>query len=719
VQVASDRLAAALDATGLYTAQRDLWLWEQVPEELRLVEFSPRTLPAHPAFRWRLKGVGSWRGFDLFSLPEPMQREFAFCFWQVIESGLTINTNYSQLAWWLIILAEDDRVAKRPPMRSLVDRPLAEWERELVKARTRRTGKLGWTINGHATLRRCYRHLVVAYDPREWWQHDIWSPKFDARIPMRVHEPNRANAGYDFLAIEQPWLREAAKWYLRIALETGLLRWSTVRQRLGSLTILGQFIAKRGIDEPRLCPDATGLRMLALDFLAAVRQRTATAGPRRGEPISGATVHNILTDVEQFYAWMADHTLEAARALGDARWEQLGDQHTRWWRQGEKPRVANGPDDDVYFDDATMAQLMRHAGVVGAPKDDGGLGDEQAMRILMLLARTGRRVSELLLLDFDPLLPIAGLAAESQETDADAVVSKLRFRQTKIEGAPDTIFVDQEVVAIIGAQQQWAHAHARALLRDEQAPPPRYLFLAVSRNNRGRHPYPKTTLRGRLEQLGELMDIRDSHGRRPPLGNVHRFRHTRATSLINANVPVHVVQRYLGHLSPRMTMHYSKTLRETHEREFLRHKKITAQGTDLDLDPRDLFALLELDKRTDRVLPNGLCMLPPRQVCDRGNACLTCDKFTTDASYLPEHEHQLTKLNELIAQRQDAFRARTGEEMSSSNVWLEQRLTEQRALEKILVVLKDPQLAENPGHGIRGAGTSARAANQPAGDTTP
>ena len=111
MQVASGRLAAALDATGLYNEERNWWLWEQVPEELRLVEFSPRTLPAHPAFRWRLTGVGSWRGFDLYSLPEPMQREFAYCFWQIIESGLTINPNYSQLVWWLIILAEDDRVA--------------------------------------------------------------------------------------------------------------------------------------------------------------------------------------------------------------------------------------------------------------------------------------------------------------------------------------------------------------------------------------------------------------------------------------------------------------------------------------------------------------------------------------------------------------------------------------------------------------------------------
>ena len=59
------------------------------------------------------------------------------------------------------------------------------------------------------------------------------------------------------------------------------------------------------------------------------------------------------------------------------------------------------------------------------------------------------------------------------------------------------------------------HAHVRALLRDENAPPPRYLFLAITRNHLGRHSYPKTTVTRRLQQLGELADIRDSLGRRP------------------------------------------------------------------------------------------------------------------------------------------------------------------------------------------------------------
>ena len=107
-------------------------------------------------------------------------------------------------------------------------------------------------------------------------------------------------------------------------------------------------------------------------------------------------------------------------------------------------------------------------------------------------------------------------------------------------------------------------------------------------------------------------------------------------------------------------------------------------------------------------------MLPPRQACNRGNACLTCDKFTTDASYLPEHEAQLGKLSELTAQRQDAFRARTGEDMTPSNVWLEQRLTEERALQKIIAALSEPELSRNPSQAVRGAGTTARPANQPA-----
>ncbi len=155
-----------------------------------------------------------------------------------------------------------------------------------------------------------------------------------------------------------------------------------------------------------------------------------------------------------------------------------------------------------------------------------------------------------------------------------------------------------------------------------------------------------------------------------------------------------------------MTMHYTQTLQKTHEREFLRYKKITADGGQLELDPRDLYDFLELDKRADRVLPNGLCLLPPRQACERGNACLTCDKFATDQTYLAEHTQQLRRLDELVQHRRETFRVKTGREMSDENVWLAQRRQEQRALQKIIAALEHPDL--DPDQAVRAAGTPAR-----------
>lgn len=149
-KVGSAALVQALDGSGLYTEQRNLELWQQVPPELRLTEFSPRTLPDHPAFRWRLGCRPEWRGFDLGPLPEPMQRDFAYCLWRVIDSGLTITAPYALLVNWFVYLAEDVRAAGRPPLRSLIDRSISDWEHELIKERARRRGKIGWPKFGPA-----------------------------------------------------------------------------------------------------------------------------------------------------------------------------------------------------------------------------------------------------------------------------------------------------------------------------------------------------------------------------------------------------------------------------------------------------------------------------------------------------------------------------------------------------------------------------------------
>jgi hypothetical protein len=132
--------------------------WQQVPAELRLTEFSPRTLPDHPAFRWRLGCRPEWWGFDLGPLPEPIQRDFAYCLWRVIDSGLTITAPYALLVNWLIRLTEDLRLVEHSRLRSLIDRPVSDWEHELTRERAQRNGKLGWPKFGPGIFRRCYRH---------------------------------------------------------------------------------------------------------------------------------------------------------------------------------------------------------------------------------------------------------------------------------------------------------------------------------------------------------------------------------------------------------------------------------------------------------------------------------------------------------------------------------------------------------------------------------
>jgi hypothetical protein len=157
-----------------------------------------------------------------------------------------------------------------------------------------------------------------------------------------------------------------------------------------------------------------------------------------------------------------------------------------------------------------------------------------------------------------------------------------------------------------------------------------------------------------------------------------------------------------------MTMIYAQTLEATHEREFLRYHKLTADARELGLDPRDVYDMLQLDKRTDRILPNGWCLLPPRSTCGKGNACLTCDKFVTDATCLPELSRQQSATQHLIDQRCQAFRTRTGQDLDPNNIWLTARQQERDALTRIISALQHVPTGTGGPNAIRAAGTAAR-----------
>lgn len=705
-ETSSPGLAECLDAAaGGARPQVIAGLWEAMPADMRLERFALTTVPARHRdafFRGRDAEI------NLSGLPGPMKQELAWCLFRIAELGEIAGSPSLRMLVLRLREAVADLGSQAPG--SLLDLPPRDWQRHLARAVQRRTGSLPSATSATTTRRgllRCYQLLWAQYDLRPWWQHEIWDPVSDPRIPRRPHEPLGGQAAH-FHRIRTGWLRLGVQWYCKVSLETGALTWSTARHRLDRLTVFDAFAAARSIRDPWLADEPAQVRVLMLDFLGHIRSlRVVRKGPTLGQPWSADHVRTALDSVEQFYAFMHDNQDTAAAALAEPGWLRLGPQHARFYRHGEKPR-SRGPRGEHVIDDEAFSKIMAGTGVLGAPADEDGIGDEQAMRILMLLARTGRRVSELLLLDRDPLLPLS-LPRPEPDGEPGAFTARFRYQQTKIDGAPDTILIDAEIVAIIKAQQEWADRFL-----DKHISPgasPKYLFLAVRKNRNGQRPYPAETLRGVLRELVSRLDIRDSAGHLVDFQRTHRFRHTKATSLINAGVPLHVVQRYLGHLTPAMTMVYAQTLASTHEAEFLRFRKLTADARPVQADPRDLYDMLQLDSRTDRILPNGWCLLPPRQSCDRGNACLTCGKYATDATFLPELRVQKERTLALIETRQAAFTARTGAPMAAANVWLEGRQREAGALDAIITALEaEPETAADiSSRAVRGAGTAARA----------
>jgi Phage integrase family len=682
-----------IDGTQGHIRQDSERLWLSVPVGLRRLHLVVGDTPEWEGRFSRGKKVCTL--LDLRDLPEAIACEMLYAAWRLLDLGAAVHVGDTST-----FLRDLRRALKAcaPARASLMDAPVERWEQDLLRACAGRRGKVPdrWDRQRiRSQLHRIYFAVYSAYDTRPWWRREIWDAENDPRIPLREHEP-RTHALH-FTDVHPLWLRDGLRYFLGMQMQTGALSMASARSYLISTRKFGRYLQDRGVQHPRLAEDREGLRDLVLGWRGEV---ASMRSERTGGPLSKSTAYQYLNHPENLYGWLLDHRADLARAVGDDRWLALGIEHTRFYQPGERPRSSvKAPDEEEVIEDAVMTRVLSVAGELGRDVSDGGAGDPQAERMLLLLAKTGRRVMEILQLDFDPLLPLAG---DLSANDSDDFAAKLRYQQTKIEGAPDTILVDRETVAIIEAQRRWAREWLESEGIDAE---PKYLFMRPRMNRNAARCYAYATFRQRLSWLAETHDLKDSRGRPVVLTRTHRFRHTQATSLINAGVPLHVVQRYFGHLSPTMTMRYARTLAETHEREFLRYRKVTADGRQLDVDPRDLYDMLELDKRADRILPNGYCLLPPRQSCDRGNACLTCDKFATDRTHLDEHQRQLSGLLQIVDARREQFQAKTGREMPEDNVWLRERRKERRALQSIIAALNATAQTDQA---VRGAGVQAR-----------
>lgn len=703
----------ALGRQALFCEEINQRLATELPPEVRAtLRFTRATMPAHwleavlqngESYRRRDKSVA----MDFQSLPPAMAIEFAWAIERQVQLGMHIDAEATaKLSQQIALVAVGQR---HGGLASLLDLSCDEWIHAIRKIRIRRGDPLAPNqLNRlRSSLGRFLDILVHAYHQGDWWELNVWNPVLDTRIPLRVHEPRRHNLVY-FSHLTTPWLREAAKWWLARQLERQVFVWTTVHTRQHNLVWFQRYLDRAGCDGPLLTDDERQLGQWVQDFRQWLGRQKCAQGPTKGQPLGPTHRRAAMTAPEGLYRFLFEERQSAATDLKDPRWLQLGPQHAALFRFGDKPSGAKPPPPDIILSDAVISTIAQNSELFALPKDEGGFGEEQLVRILGLLIRTGRRINEVIMLDFDPVIAVPF-------PDPDGHVARLRYQQTKIITDDNTILVDQEVVDLIRQQQDYASA----FMADRGRPgvQPKYLFLGRKHNRHGDRNFPESTVHLKFAEFARRIDLRDEQGKQVRISRTHTFRHTRATSLLNAGVPLHVAMRYMGHKTPTMFLHYAQTLSTVAEQEFLRYKKVTADGREYQRDPAQMFETLALDRRTDRVLPNGYCTLPPRQACNKGNACLSCTKFVTDASFTDALLRQRDETRALVQRRQRAHEERFGEAMTDDNVWLKGRTEELTALTAILHAIDSVRRKDGTVVPLRGAGAPQQRQDPQPGDT--
>ena len=279
-----------------------------------------------------------------------------------------------------------------------------------------------------------------------------------------------------------------------------------------------------------------------------------------------------------------------------------------------------------YIPDYVLEQINKQLDVLPEP----------VTRMILVIQECGLRVSELLLLPLNCL---------EKDTTGQWFIRFMRWKMNR----EDIIPISNELAAVIQEQQ--------AYIQNQFGNSFNYLFCGRKRGS-GKFcsseetfiPVPKVmqypTFARYLKRLIERGEITDEAGKLWDLES-HQFRHTVGTSMVNRGVPLPVIQRYLNHDTPTMTMTYAHIYDETLKKEINKYhsKVINIAGEVIESENPALDNDTDLQWMKKQVLgeilPNGYCGLPVQLTCSKGNACLQCGDFRTTREFLDQHkEHR-------------------------------------------------------------------------------
>lgn len=221
-----------------------------------------------------------------------------------------------------------------------------------------------------------------------------------------------------------------------------------------------------------------------------------------------------------------------------------------------------------FIPESVIAQLLKHLPTLG----------KSYQRLILLFLETGRRRGEIFTLPY-------GCLHKDGVDDYFMEVKDCKMAKSYM------IPVSIECAQIIKEQQEYT----RTLTSSNE-------FLFVRKNRNGIGPLKSRHVHAVLVKLAEDNNITDDDGR---LWNFsfHQFRHTVGTRMINADVPQHIVQRFLGHESSKMTERYATIHDSTLKKEFIKFQNQLSNHQKKDIfgnGPIDKDALIGFQQELDK-----------------------------------------------------------------------------------------------------------------------
>jgi len=428
---------------------------------------------------------------------------------------------------------------------------------------------------------RIYDIIASVYDDREEYDKDIW----DVRKLGLPFNASKSNYKVNFTRIEQPWLRQLTKRFMRY--------WVTVhstsdcRGKVLAVALFSQFLT---LHHPSFEPSLLD-RPLIVEFLAHLSPTNRAAKTKKDYLISLRTFFECCARE----GWAA---FPEKRLIYDEDLPPTREVHPRFIPQ------------------EVLDQLNQHLEKL----------PPQVMRMLLLIEECGMRIGELCKLAVHCL---------TQDASGDWFLRTYQSKMHKEHSIP----ISREGAAIIGEQQQevrkrWGE-QARWLFPDKNGQPFKQATFA---DNLNRLAY-RTQIR---DATGHLYHFRAHNFR-------HTVATRMINSGVPQHIVQRYLGHATPEMTAVYAHIHDQTMKEEYAKYRGKVVDVTGKVVEQSggVDTSDLQWVKK--HILAQALSNGTCALPVvAGDCPHANACLTCVHFRTDASFLAQHKTQLQETQHLI-----------------------------------------------------------------------